>query len=157
MILGGHLERATEDADVVRSIPRLAELGEHIEAVAGEQGLADEWLNEAAKAYADVLPPDYVDRLEQVGTFGNLEVFVLGRRDLILMKLYAMRVGDIEDLRALEPTEEELSWVEDQLERIAKFREDRAHRMELYLRQYEASEREAAAAEPDENTESERT
>lgn len=156
MILGGYLERVTEDADVIRSIPRLAELAEHVEAVAGEQGLPDEWLNDAAKAYADVLPADYVDRLEPVGEFGNLEVLVLGRKDLILMKLYAMRVGDIEDLRALEPTEEEFSWVEGQLERIAKFREDRAHRMELYLRQHETSQRESATAKPEENAESER-
>lgn len=144
MILGGHLERATEDADVLHAVPRLTELADHIEAVAREQDLAEGWLNDAAKAYRDVLPADYVERLEHVGTFENLKVFVLGRRDLLLLKLYAMRVGDIEDLRTLEPTDEEISWIESQLDRIARFRKDRAHRMELYLQQ-----RGAAASERD--------
>lgn len=156
LILGGHLERATEDAHVVRAIPRLAELAELIKAVAEDEDLSEQWLHDAAKAYRDVLPADYIERLEQVGSFGNLEVFVLGRKDLILLNLYAMRVGDIEDHRALEPREDEISWVQNQLGRIARFREDRALRMELYLRQHEPSGGGAAEDEPDGNSRAER-
>jgi hypothetical protein len=51
-----------------------------------------------------VLPPDYADRLEHVGTFGHLTVRTISRRDLILMKLFGMRAEDVEDLRTLAPT-----------------------------------------------------
>ena len=51
--------------------------------------MAPDWLNDAVRAHRDVLPSDFHERLTLVGTFGQLTVECLGRRDLILMKLAA--------------------------------------------------------------------
>ena len=51
------------------------------------------------------------------------------------MKLFALRAEDVQDLRELRPTHEELKFVRDQLPRIAEFDPRRAHLIDLYLEQ----------------------
>ena len=82
-----------------------------------------------------MLPPDYRSRLEEVATFENLRVLRLGRLDLIVMKFFALRPQDLEDLAALVPRADEIEFVRGQLERMARARPDRAFRMQLYLDQ----------------------
>lgn len=134
-ILGGWLARATVDIDVAAARPALSTFGRKIEEVAETLGLPEGWMNDGAKAFARVLPPDYADRLEYVGTFGHLTVRAISRRDLVLMKLFGMRAEDVEDLRELRPTRDELEFVRAQLERIAAFEPKRAYLIELYLEQ----------------------
>lgn len=55
----------------------------------------------------------------------------------MLLKLFAMRAVDIEDLQALRPTAEEIRVVQEQLPRISRFDAKRAHLIELYLAQGE--------------------
>jgi hypothetical protein len=134
-ILCRWLERATVDVDVAASDPRLSLLAPIIEAVAEELDLPARWLNDGAKAFAAVLPPDYATRLVPVGRFGSLVVHAIGRGDFIVMKLFAMRAEDVADLRTLRPTADEVAFVRAQLPRIARFDPARAHLMELYLAQ----------------------
>jgi len=135
LILGGYIERATSDGDVVHSVPPLTELRSAIRQVAEERGLSPDWLNDGVKAFGDVLPEDFEKRTDRIGTFGNLRVLLLGRMDLILSKFYGGREVDFEDLAQMHPTDEEIAFVISQLERIARFRPDRALKMQLYLEQ----------------------
>lgn len=138
LILGGYIERGTDDGDVIHSEPKLADIRDLIAAVADEQGLGSGWLNDGVKAWADVLPAGFNSPLEEVGTFGNLRVRRLGRLDLLVMKFFASRVGDLDDLEELAPTREEIEFVRAQLPRIAELYPDRAYRLQLYLDQGES-------------------
>lgn len=129
------LSRTTGDIDVVDADPRLATLSSAIREVAEDLGLPANWLNDSAKGFADVLPPDYRDRLSLVGQFGALRVLTVSRQDFILLKLFAFRDTDFEDLQALQPTLEEVTFVRGQLERLAKFDDKKAHYIEMYLDQ----------------------
>lgn len=135
LILAGYIERGTDDGDVIHSEPKLADLEDVLAIVAEERDLPGAWLNDGVKAWADVLPPDFPDRLEEVGWFGNLRVRRLGRLDLLVMKFFALRAQDLEDISAMAPEEEEIAFVRGQLGRIARTRPDRAFRMQLYLDQ----------------------
>lgn len=85
-----------------------------------------------------MLPTDFGSRLEEVETFGNLRVRRLGRLDLLVMKFFAGRVGDLEDVELIAPAAEEIEFVRSQLPRIARTYPDRAYRMQLYLEQGES-------------------
>jgi hypothetical protein len=134
-ILRRWLDRATVDIDVAIADPRLATLRGQIAEVAERFGLPVGWFNDGAKAFAPVLPPGFRDRLEPVGTFGRLQVWTVSRRDFVLMKLYALRAEDLQDLRVLGPTPEELEFVRRSLPHVAAFDPKRAHLIELYLEQ----------------------
>lgn len=135
LILGGYINRGTADGDVVYAEPPLAQLGSAIRQVAEEMGLSPHWLNDGVKAFADVLPEGFAERTDRLGTFGNLRVLLLGRVDLILSKFYGGREVDFEDLDKLIPTDEEIAFVLSQIDRIGRFRPDKALRMQLYLEQ----------------------
>jgi hypothetical protein len=135
LILGGYIERGTSDGDVIDADPRLTEIADLVAAVADERRLPATWLNDGVRGFLDVLPPDYRERLEEVATFENLRVLRLGRLDLIVMKFFALRPQDLEDLAALAPRADEIEFVRGQLERIARARPDKAFRMQLYLEQ----------------------
>jgi hypothetical protein len=135
LILAGYIDRGTDDGDVIHSDPKLADLEDVIAIVAEERDLPGAWLNDGVKAWADVLPPDFLDRLEEVGVFTHLCVRRLGRLDLLVMKFFALRAQDLEDISVMAPVEEEIAFVRGQLGRIARTRPDRALRMELYLDQ----------------------
>jgi hypothetical protein len=135
LILAGYVDRGTEDGDVIHSIPTLAGLQDVLAIVAEERDLPGAWLNDGVKAWADVLPPDFLDRLEEVGVFTNLRVRRLGRLDLLVMKFFALRAQDLEDISGMAPVAEEIAFVRGQLGRIARTRPDRAFRMQLFLDQ----------------------
>lgn len=90
--------RPTQDVDVVavasgdealRSHQLPMALVQAAEDVAEMLGLDEDWLNAGAAAVlADRLPAGYQERL-RTEQFGNLTVSVLGRQDLIRLKLYA--------------------------------------------------------------------
>jgi hypothetical protein len=106
------LGRSTADADAVASHPKLSTFAR---AVADELDLAPTWVNDGVTAYRDLLPSDFASRTVFLGTFGHLRVRVLGREDLIIMKIAASRPRDLDDLRALAPTADELAFVARQL------------------------------------------
>lgn len=139
MILAGYIDRDTGDGDVIEMSPKLSELRRYIEEVAEELGVKADWLNDAVRAWRDLLPPDFHRRLEPVGTFGHLTVERLGRNDLILMKIAAARPRDLDDLQVLKPTADEIAFVKGQLDRIAAWDVKSAMRIDLYLQQGETT------------------
>lgn len=138
MILLGYLDRDTGDLDAIDASPRLWALRHEIAAVAEEIGVAADWLNDGVTAYRDLLPAGFHARLQRVGTFGRLTVDALGRQDLILLKMAAARPRDLDDLRALAPTPDDVVFVERELERVSRVAPHLALRIDLYLRQRES-------------------
>lgn len=134
-ILCDWLERATEDIDVIASDVKLSRLKKSIEIVAEKLDLPSSWLNDAAVAWGEILPSDFMDRTNHFGHFHDLEVIGVGRPDFILLKLYAFRPQDFEDLKEIKPTEEEIEFVRGHLPRIAGIDQGKAMRIELYLEQ----------------------
>ena len=134
-ILSGWVNRGTLDVDVVYSNPKLSAYSREISETAEELGLPEKWMNDTAAAWRDVLPPDFRDRLQQIGRFGGFLISSVSRQDLILLKFHSLRPEDVADLQELSPTEEEIEYVRSQLDRIAKFDAPSAHKMELYLDQ----------------------
>jgi len=69
--------------------------------------IAPQWLDASAHALAHLMLPGWRDRLVAVGTFGPLQVFAVGRLDLIALKAIAGRAEDLEDLHSLAVTNAE--------------------------------------------------
>jgi hypothetical protein len=136
LLLGGYIDRPTVDVDVLHAQPPLREVEPHILAVAELADLSPTWVNDAAKAWTFVLPPDFLDRLVDVGLFDRLRVRALGRPDLILMKVVGGRPADREDLQRLAPSPAEIAFVTRELPRIARARPDLALAADLYLHQF---------------------
>ena len=105
-------DRTTEDCDVIDCAP--AEAMQVVERaardVAGKMGLPDGWLSSQAREL-NVLPDGWRNRRQQVGRFGKLHVYAIGRLDLLATKCYANRPEDREDIFAMQPTAEELGFV----------------------------------------------
>lgn len=133
LILTGDLQRTTSDCDVLYSNPGIGQLHDDIRAVAHRLGLPSGWLNGSVQSYLDILPPDYRSRLRSLPMPGSLHVFVLHRQDVIVMKLFAGRSLDLEDIAALAPTTEELAFARTQLPRLRLIDTPRAVRTEGFL------------------------
>jgi hypothetical protein len=79
--------------------------------VGREMGLPADWLNRDAGLFAEALPSDWEIRRVDVGRFGALQVWAIGRLDLIAMKFYSHRYQDREHLAIMHVTKEELEFV----------------------------------------------
>ena len=130
-ILTGQLprHRTTTDCDVIEVQPAGAEdvLMAAAEAVASERGLPRNWLNTDAQMLRHALPESWRDRAETVFVGEAMRVMAIGRLDLIRMKVYAGRAQDLDDLRSMRPSSEELDLVDTYLERLAAKGEPAAH------------------------------
>jgi hypothetical protein len=138
LILGDTLQRPTDDGDVVASEPGFNQLQRLIRDVAEAQHLPPGWLNESIQSFTYILPPDYSTRLVTLPPFGRLHVSLLSRRDVLLMKVYGMRPRDIEDIRALVPTTDELAFVAAEITRIAPKEPGKAQDMRDFLDEWES-------------------
>jgi hypothetical protein len=94
------------------------------------------WLNGSAQTYAEILPPDYESRLQSLPPFGRLQVMVLHRQDVLVMKLYAGRPRDLADIATLAPTAAELQFARGELPRLRRIDEGRAERMRAVLDEF---------------------
>lgn len=117
------LARATLDCDVLSCSDD--EQWERIVAaavqVAAEFDLPKTWLNRDCSNYSDSFPLGWEGRAERVDQYGPLEVYRISRIDLVSSKLVSSpkRPQDIEDIRELKPTAEELSLAEGHLDRLS--------------------------------------
>jgi hypothetical protein len=61
--------------------------------------------------FGDTLPADWETRRIELGQFGAIKVWVVGRLDLIAMKMFSHRERDIDHLHQMNPTTDELKFV----------------------------------------------
>jgi hypothetical protein len=114
-LLTGELTGAytTGDVDLLQVLPT-GERDRVLDAAAKvgiEMSLPAGWLNEDAGLFREALPPDWKDRRANVGRFGTLQVWAIGRLDLAVMKFYAHRPQDREHLAGMNVTRDELEFV----------------------------------------------
>lgn len=102
-ILAHHIPLSTMDIDGIPFKSRLqpADLDSRIKKVAKFLGLPPDWLNTYFAAFTYSLPKDYGERLVSVLKGKKLEVWALGKEDLLIMKCFAGREKDIPHARLL--------------------------------------------------------
>lgn len=136
MILHFGSARATRDIDIVAVQGDLADFRRAVSTVAAARGLPDDWISDAAKGFASILPGDFHTRLEplEIGTT-RLTLYVLGRPEQAAMKIVALREQDLEDLDLLLPllTDSDRKVLVAIMNRVATFRPDWAQRIGYFL------------------------
>lgn len=120
----GLIERQTRDCDVLQpEIPaeiQRAALEFAVQIRTTGTPLQDDWLNQNPAQLADLLPEGWNTRVQAVYKGQSVTLFVLGRGDLLLTKLFAYcdRGMDLADCLAMAPTAQELRhalpWLERQ-------------------------------------------
>jgi len=130
-LLTGQLprHRTTTDCDVMDIRPATAEglLLNAAEAVARERGLSRSWLNTDAQMLRHALPEGWRTRTVTVFLGQAIRVMAIGRVDLICMKVYAGRAQDMDDLRCMKPSEDELGLVDAYLGTLEVHGEPQSH------------------------------
>jgi hypothetical protein len=116
--------RSTGDVDVTMVDPAGAwsAVCEAANSVAEEMLLPETWLNDKCRMYAWCLPLGWRERCGRARNFGPLEVWLLHRQDFVATKVVSApgRPHDIEDLEALSPSEAELGWAEENIDRLER-------------------------------------
>lgn len=97
LILGGHLERHTEDIDMVDEVPgEIRHLHDLLEKLQIEYGLSIAHFQQS-----HYLPDGWKDREHSAGSFGRIRAFLVDPGDIFLSKLFSARTKDRSDLRTL--------------------------------------------------------
>jgi hypothetical protein len=136
MILQFGAVRATRDIDALFLRGDFQTLRDAIRAVSADRYLPVDWINDAAKGFADILPPDFYRRLTLLDfQFRHLHLSALGLPEQIAMKIVALREQDLEDLQLLLPraTNADRNTVVATIAHLAEKRPDWAQRMRYFL------------------------
>jgi len=136
MILHYGAQRTTRDVDVLVTNGDRAELWRAVRAVAHEHGLPDDWITDAVKGFADILPSDFAERLVRLDLRAErLRVHVIGLPELVAMKIVALREQDMEDLDLLMPrlSEQDRRVITDIMRRLGRIRPDWAQKIGYFL------------------------
>jgi hypothetical protein len=136
MILHFGAPRATRDVDILLLRGDSEEVRRAIRDVAREEHLPENWMSDAVKGFADVLPPDFYHRLVPLElSLEHLRLYVLGRPEQVAMKAIALREQDLEDLELLLPglPEADRSVVVHIVHHVAGVRPDWAQKLRYFL------------------------
>lgn len=112
--------RTTGDCDVFRTHPPelFQELRAKAAILAAKHNLSTDWFNEKAKSREWKMPLGCEKRAVVAEVIGNVTIMTLCRKDLVASKIMGQRPHDLEDLKALKPTAEELDHAEKNLDRV---------------------------------------
>ena len=136
MILHFGARRATLDVDVIVLKGNTRQLRKAVAAIAVEMGLREDWLNDGAKGFAGILPPDFQNRLQPLEyPFEHLHLYALGLPDQVVLKIITLRAQDLEDLALLLPrlSAADRKSVIASMHYLSKARPDWAQRMQYFL------------------------
>ncbi len=90
-------------------------------------GLPPTWLNTDVQLLRHALPDGWEARCATIHVGDALEVRAIGRIDLLCMKIYAGRPQDLEDLRSMSPTGDELGFARSYVEALRSRGEPDTH------------------------------
>lgn len=139
MILHFQAARATRDIDVIMLRGDLPLLRAAADGVADELGLPTDWLSDAAKGFADILPADFYRRIEPLPfVLHHLRLYALGRPDQAAMKIIALREQDLEDLELLVPdlTDADKDTLIRIADEVSRFRPDWAQKIVNFMEEH---------------------
>ena len=128
--------RATRDVDAFVEGDNLREIKQAAQKVAEKYHLDLDWLNDSVKGFANILPPDFHERITKLDLqLSNLDIFVLGIAEQLIMKIVALREQDLEDIEVLLPqlTEKDKKTVISNMHYINKVRPDWAQKIQYFL------------------------
>ncbi|MFH1016786.1 MAG: DUF6036 family nucleotidyltransferase [Pseudomonadota bacterium] len=110
LVAHGFIERGTDDVDVISPQAFPEEALEAIQAIAKRNGIPLDWINTRPAHLEKLLAKGWKERAALFSKGHFLKVWVLGRRDLLGLKLVAAieRFDDREDLLAIKPSKKEL-------------------------------------------------
>ncbi|MHC5163740.1 MAG: DUF6036 family nucleotidyltransferase [Planctomycetota bacterium] len=105
-------ERVTQDCDVIDYQPQDGQQAVLAAAakVAAKKGLPEKWLNSKAMGL-DILSDGWRSRRILIKKFDTLWIYGASRVDMLVMKFYANRPQDREDIFDMAPTPDELAKV----------------------------------------------
>lgn len=112
LISMGITQRATVDIDVFQ--PKLDPiLSEGIRFIAKKYLFDEHWINSTGNAFVKELPEGWRSRTVEYFKGRSLTISTLGRTDMIFTKLLAEldRQEDMQDLKQLKPTKDELNFI----------------------------------------------
>ena len=138
MILHFGASRATRDIDMIMLRGDIRELRRAVGVIAKEHGLPEDWMSDAVKGFADILPPDFYHRLVLLSLpLKYLRLYVLGRAEQVAMKIVALREQDLEDLELLLPvmSEAEKRTLVRIMHYVSTFRPDWAQKIQYFLQE----------------------
>jgi hypothetical protein len=138
MILHFGARRATRDIDVLVLRGDIRELRQAAQMVAQEHDLPEDWMNDAVKGFADILPPDFYHRLVPLPIpLQHLHLYVLGQSEQAAMKIVALREQDLEDLEILLPSmsEADKGTLVAIMHHVSTFRPDWAQKIKYFLQE----------------------
>jgi len=98
LIMNGYLSRHTDDIDVIDEVP--IEIRENHSLL---QELKDDYGLQLGHVQSHYFPAGWPDRVQSLGEFGRLKIFLVDVYDVFLSKLFSARVKDMGDLRLLIP------------------------------------------------------
>lgn len=114
--------RQTVDFDIIAPVPLSEKLKYEVDRLSKEEDLSPDWLNDSCKGFASYLPIGWEERLKHLNLgLKKIELFCLGKPDLLMLKLKAARDRDLKDIDVIGITEEDIKIITKNLERISKF------------------------------------
>lgn len=140
MIIHFGATRATRDVDAIVEGDNLREIKNASKIVAEKFQLDNDWLNDSVKGFVNILPPDFHKRITKLELdLYNLEIFVLGISEQLIMKIVALREQDLEDIEVLLPqlTDKDKQNVIDNMNHINKTRPDWVQKIQYFLEELE--------------------
>ena len=138
MILCFGAKRTTRDVDVFILRGDSSELRNAVKSVSVERQLPEDWLNDAAKGFAGIFLSDFYHRLIPLEyKFNNIRMYVIGKPELIALKIIALREQDLEDLELLLPgiTDNDKNVILEIMNHTNNFRPDWAQKMRFFLQE----------------------
>lgn len=136
MILHFRADRATRDIDMLLLRGDINELRQTTRKIAREYNLPENWMSDAAKGFAIILPSDFYHRLSLLEfPFYNLNLYALGIPEQVAMKIIALREQDLEDLELLIPlmSEDDKNILLKIMHHVSKFRNDWAQKIQYFM------------------------
>ena len=133
-IIGYGLRRHTGDIDIFEPTPKNREFYRSVEKLLKKKGLDPNAINDGAKGFTDYLHPDYRKRVIPLEAgFSNLDVSVISKADFITMKICAWRETDMQDVRSIGITRDDLAIINENLRYLARHSPDKAQKAQLVL------------------------
>lgn len=140
MIIHFGATRVTRDVDAIVEGDNFREIKSASRIVAEKFQLDEEWLNDSVKGFASILPPDFHKRMTKLDLeLRNIELFVLGIAEQLIMKIIALREQDLEDIELLLPqlSDEDKRIVVKNMHHVSKSRLDWAQKIQYFLEEQE--------------------
>ena len=144
-IVGYGLKRLTGDIDILEPFPKHSSFYKIVKELGNIDPNA---INDGAKGIVSQLSANYRKRVTPLKAgFKNLDVSMIGKADFITMKICAWRESDIQDIRSIGISKEDLIVIDENISHMALFQPDMAHKAQLVLS--EIGIRKAPALNPD--------